>query len=88
MAGDQLAHVIARHAPTSIGEERRLPPSYWVGAAILVPLIGLAAAWWAFAPDRKREPCSGPASASSMSHMCHRDQGNGSAEVLVSSNSA
>jgi hypothetical protein len=34
----------------------RLPPSYGAGAAILVPLIGLAAAWWAFAPDRKREP--------------------------------
>jgi hypothetical protein len=32
----------------------RLPPSYAAGAAFLVPLIGLAAAWWAFAPDRKR----------------------------------
>jgi hypothetical protein len=27
----------------------RLPPSYGAGAAILVPLIGLAAAAWAFA---------------------------------------
>jgi len=29
-----------------------LPPS----AAFLVPLIGLAAAWWTFAPERKRRP--------------------------------
>jgi hypothetical protein len=33
-----------------------LPPTYPAGAAFLVPLIGLAAAWWAFAPDRKRRP--------------------------------
>jgi len=32
---------------------------------LLLPLIGFVAAWWAFAPDRKREPyavagtCSG-----------------------------
>jgi hypothetical protein len=31
----------------------RLPPSYAAGAVFLVPLIGLAAAWWAFAPTRK-----------------------------------
>lgn len=32
----------------------RLSPAYVSGAAFLAPLIGLAAAWWAFAPDRKR----------------------------------
>jgi len=31
-----------------------LPPSNSAGAAFLVPLIGLAAAWWAFVPERKR----------------------------------
>jgi hypothetical protein len=31
-----------------------LPPSYAAGAAFLMPLIGIAAAWWAFASDRKR----------------------------------
>jgi len=30
-----------------------LPPSYSAGAAFLVLLIGLVAAWWAFVPDRK-----------------------------------
>ena len=33
-----------------------LPPSYASGAAFLAALIGAAAAWWAFAPDRKRGP--------------------------------
>jgi len=33
---------------------RHLPSNYSAGAAFLIPLIGLAAAWWAFAPDRKR----------------------------------
>ena len=28
--------------------------SYATGVAFLLPLIGFVAAWWAFAPDRKR----------------------------------
>jgi hypothetical protein len=32
-----------------------LPPNYAAGAAFLVPLIGLAAAVWAFAPARRRK---------------------------------
>jgi drug/metabolite transporter (DMT)-like permease len=34
----------------------RLPPSYAASAAFLMPLIALAAAWWAVAPERKRNP--------------------------------
>jgi drug/metabolite transporter (DMT)-like permease len=33
-----------------------LPPSYAAGAVFLVPLIGVVAAWWAFAPGRRRQP--------------------------------
>jgi len=29
-----------------------LPATYRVGAAFLMPLIGLAAAWWVFEPNR------------------------------------
>ena len=32
------------------------PAGYATAVALLVPLLGFVAAWWAFAPDRKREP--------------------------------
>jgi hypothetical protein len=34
----------------------RLPPAFARGLPFLVPLVGLAAAAWAFAPNRKRQP--------------------------------
>jgi len=33
-----------------------LPEGYSTAVAFLLPLTGFVAAWWAFAPDRKREP--------------------------------
>ena len=34
----------------------RLPPAWALGVPFLLPLIGFAAAAFAFAPSRKREP--------------------------------
>jgi len=44
----------ARLCAAGRANESSRAPVYSAGAAFLVPLIGLAATWWAFAPEQKR----------------------------------